>query len=545
MSVKTLISLVAMAAGAIAAPTKSFAERDLYNRHLDTLSRVYSGALSAQKWSVLNSRSVAPGTFAPTVTGRITPFGNMNNLEDTLDYFYGTFGQTPGNPLPLFPSITAYNITAFANTGSAAHANIELTTDDFKGGNKKLRVQAMMLFAEDDASGMSQITQYDFYIVNMNAYFNELHGTLNHLSMISPTCKAQRGICGDGLSSVWPLANCEIALAFKSLGVAATISDDTILCRAAEANLAYLPGRASTHCKNLGPTGGSRCTKPDYNSYFNPPPKPYTDTPGPNEDPSVYRLFKEHAATVDNVYTLTTYPTNLGVISSGKVPRRTFSNNTYGRIWPVGTFTNTEDTVEYQFGIFGNQNKSDIASALVPVIHSFKVVAYVNTGNIAATAIDYVMLSPITNTTYPLRVQGFWRLTDNYEVAGYDVEVQNSGQFFTAVSLNIPTWLDHGALAALVCISQNVACQGENQQYGAKGQPQCLAELTSTIPLGDFNQILANSVTCRSIHVNLAFLRPQHHCPHVGPTGGLKCVDNPYDAYFDFTSSYPQPFFPY
>lgn len=37
----------------------------------------------------------------------------------------------------------------------------------------------------------------------------------------------------------------------------------------------------------------------------------------------------------------------------------------------------------------------------------------------------------------------------------------------------------------------------------------------------------------------LAALRPNVHCPHVGPTGGMKCVDKSIDqVLYDPTSNY-------
>ncbi|KAJ7209274.1 hypothetical protein GGX14DRAFT_566458 [Mycena pura] len=43
-----------------------------------------------------------------------------------------------------------------------------------------------------------------------------------------------------------------------------------------------------------------------------------------------------------------------------------------------------------------------------------------------------------------------------------------------------------------------------------------------------------DNVCCRFIHLILAAIRPEVHCQHVGPTGGGKCIDIPYNqVYFD------------
>ena len=36
-----------------------------------------------------------------------------------------------------------------------------------------------------------------------------------------------------------------------------------------------------------------------------------------------------------------------------------------------------------------------------------------------------------------------------------------------------------------------------------------------------------NTLLCRMVHQNMVPLRPEVHCPHIGPTGGGYCVDYP------------------
>ncbi|KXS18593.1 hypothetical protein M427DRAFT_53547 [Gonapodya prolifera JEL478] len=516
----------------------SIAEPVLYQRHLDTLNRIFSYTIASNKASILAGRKVPDGTFAANVTGRISPFGRMKDLDDTMDYLYGSFGSNLDKALSLFPAITGVNISAFASTGAVAHANIEFTTKHpTTGATKYIRAQGMFRFADDQA--LSRVWLYDLYFVNMNAYFKEMWGSPSLYDMIGKACPAIRNVCGNDLNAPYPLVDCEVAFAFKKLGEAAVLADDNVLCRAFETNL--VPLRKSVHCGNLGPSGGSRCTAFNYTRYFEPIGPSFTDIPSPSEPASRFNTYNEIKATVFNIYNLTIFPNNLEIISSGKVPPRTFSNNSGGRIWPIGTFENTEDTVEYQFGIFGSQNSSNVAAQLIPVIHEFTIHAFVQTGNIAATSIDYKMLNTFTKQYYPLRVQGFWRIEpDAWSVSAYDVHVQNTVPFFNIVGLGLPNGLTQPALAAVICISQETACKGANQVYGGSGQPQCFIELTTVKPFGDHDQVEADSIQCRSIHVNLAFFRPEVHCAHVGPTGGGKCVDLTYDSYF--TLPFVKPF---
>ncbi|KAJ3117259.1 hypothetical protein HDU96_007410 [Phlyctochytrium bullatum] len=540
------VSQVAMAIPQTTAPTvvdkNSFTERELYDRHIATVGRIYSNMIASNKAkTVLSSaRTLPPLTFSRNVVGRIWPFGLMSNLDETMDYFWGAFGaNSPALGVQILPEVLGYNITAFASTGSAAHAFIDLLTADFNGGTAKIRAQAMFLFDETPAG--SVVSQYDVYYVASGGYLTRVRGEINKFDLLGQTCTAQRKVCGNGLKDPWPLLNCEVAMTFKDEGDMGSLSDDSILCRAVETNLAYLPNRKSVHCANLGPSGGNRCVKQNYRDYFKPIGRPFTDTPSTKEaaNAQLQKDYKEAQYTVFNVYNKTIFPGNQEWVRKGIVPARTFSNSTSGRIWPIGLFTNTEDTVEYQFGIFGSLNEKDVASGLIPVINSFKINAFVNNGKVAATSIDYEMLSTVTKQLYPLRVQGFWRLDDAYEVDGYDVQVHNSGAFYSEVAFNLPTFLTKTALATAICISQAEACKGENQVYGGPGQPDCFPTLAFDIPFGRPNEVMADSVQCRSIHVNLAFLRPEVHCKHVSVSGGGKCEDKDYLDYFSFPFKAP------
>ncbi|KAI9822576.1 MAG: hypothetical protein M1827_000295 [Pycnora praestabilis] len=53
-------------------------------------------------------------------------------------------------------------------------------------------------------------------------------------------------------------------------------------------------------------------------------------------------------------------------------------------------------------------------------------------------------------------------------------------------------------------------------------------------PFGDWDELWGDDIVCREVHIELARIRPAVHCPHVGPTGGGKCVNEPYNqGYFD------------
>jgi len=82
-----------------------------------------------------------------------------------------------------------------------------------------------------------------------------------------------------------------------------------------------------------------------------------------------------------------------------------------------------------------------------------------------------------------------------------------------------------------LCGSIQQLCTGSNLQY--KDVAECVNVL-HTKRFGIADELWGDDVVCRFVHVLLARIRPEVHCPHVGPTGGGKCVDVQYDqVYFE------------
>ncbi len=147
----------------------------------------------------------------------------------------------------------------------------------------------------------------------------------------------------------------------------------------------------------------------------------------------------------------------------------------------------------------------------------------------------------------------FWKLDDVGAVIKYDAWIPNLNDWVTAitnVSFTNP-YAQQGAIEQL-CVETQLRCTGANQQWDST--PQCIGNLTAK-PFGDYDEAWGDNIVCRSIHIVLTQVRPdvcasrpacscprvvrvanntkQVHCPHVGPTGGGKCVNTPYpDDYF-------------
>lgn len=142
-----------------------------------------------------------------------------------------------------------------------------------------------------------------------------------------------------------------------------------------------------------------------------------------------------------------------------------------------------------------------------------------------------------------LKQVAFWRFDDSGAVLYYDAWIPNLAAFQS-------TWaggadfnnrlVQLGAIRQLCPVIQE-KCTGVNQQYSST--LACELHIAG-LPFGSFDEVWGNNYVCRGVHTLLTAIRPDVHCPHVGPTGGMKCVDVPYNSYYfddaDLFLGYPE-----
>lgn len=133
-----------------------------------------------------------------------------------------------------------------------------------------------------------------------------------------------------------------------------------------------------------------------------------------------------------------------------------------------------------------------------------------------------------------------------------------------ANSANVSAAQTQAATIEFLCTEIQAECTGSNTQYTSN---QNCIDVLSAKPFGDWDEVWQDSVVCRELHILLARVDPlvslslalslssyqqpsqiidenelklmgnekQVHCPHVGPTGGSKCVNEPYEQGYFFS----------
>jgi len=245
---------------------------------------------------------------------------------------------------------------------------------------------------------------------------------------------------------------------------------------------------------------------------------------------------KRNLHTIRSIYNLTVYPNNVPILTKGAsaVPPGLFSSDATGRVDPLGNFTGFDDSIEYFFGLSPTPQPNPTGVA----VYEAEVVEFTSGCADIASSVVYLKAGivdaqtaqpiPGGNTTI-LKQIAFWRFDENGLVLQYDAYIANL-QLWTVTATGIDYSqrpIQEGAISRQICPQILQRCTGENEQY--PDTTTCIADLSQK-PFGSFDEVWGDNDVCRIIHLLLTPIRPEVHCPHVGPKGGsapnnYKCVD--------------------
>ncbi|PPJ50226.1 hypothetical protein CBER1_07179 [Cercospora berteroae] len=241
--------------------------------------------------------------------------------------------------------------------------------------------------------------------------------------------------------------------------------------------------------------------------------------------------------TIREIYGLTVYPNNVPILKQGcdKALRPgLFSPYATGRVSPVGDFTGFNDSCEYFFALAPNPEDQEFQGL---GIYQADVVEFTSgCPNIAASVV-YLRTAKYDQNTRQidpnvpvstLAQVAFWQFDAYGQVERYHAWITNLEAWIKAgTGVDFSALLYQKFVPVVLCPGIQQRCTGQYQQY--LDVTTCILELELK-PFGSFDEVWGDNVACRLIHLILTQVRPDIHCPHVGPTGGGKCVDINYSV---------------
>ncbi|CAF0970629.1 unnamed protein product [Didymodactylos carnosus] len=202
-----------------------------------------------------------------------------------------------------------------------------------------------------------------------------------------------------------------------------------------------------------------------------------------------------------------------------KTKTNLFSPKLIGRLLPQGTFSTPIQAFEYLYGIFCQIQGLLVRTNSVQSTE-LKQITFDQNKYLCGAEIILVLAPKNISLTF----FAFVAFDSQFRICGYDAQVRNNGLTF-----DDPSSTDAATIQGL-CQGIQQICKGRYQQYSNRSD--CINFMTKKIPYGTFDQGDQDSVTCRTIHIKLASISPDIHCPHVGKTGGGACTNKTSQSYY-------------
>jgi len=256
-----------------------------------------------------------------------------------------------------------------------------------------------------------------------------------------------------------------------------------------------------------------------------------------NDKSFVERNYK----TVQEIYNLVLYPNNAPIVQalSNAVPKGLLDDNVIGRVTPLGNFIGLNDSIEYFFVLGFPTPPVFIGFSNVTIAEFATGCPQVAASTIYLTTSRFIPQNEQFGVT-TLKEMAYWNFDKHGAVINYDAWLPNLAAWIGIAQGEDPNSpaFQQGTIQN-ICQTQDQRCVGANKQYSSVDE--CVAILSSK-PFGHYDEAWGDNVACRSIHVLLTVTRPDVHCQHVGPTGGGKCVDTPYEQkYFGDAALFGKP----
>jgi hypothetical protein len=203
-----------------------------------------------------------------------------------------------------------------------------------------------------------------------------------------------------------------------------------------------------------------------------------------------------------------------------------FTNDTVGRVSPVGTFHGKALVVEYYGGA------TFTGATRIIKVRLQALTAYNNIGTSNVELHFNVMNSDQTQAVraYNLTISGADKFR-NGQIYTADKIIHNLDAAVTSVgTLNFSSPALHQQICYSLISLNGCAARDPN---GYANMSDCIAFMASLKP-GNLGDTLfdANTVACRYFHMVFTFADPNTHCPHTGKGGGGKCIVTPYIQYY-------------
>jgi len=196
-----------------------------------------------------------------------------------------------------------------------------------------------------------------------------------------------------------------------------------------------------------------------------------------------------------------------------------------GRISPLGRFDTYVSTGEYFFGLAGPLPGTPTAgrNRVTTILFDKPIFCTENScsWHMVASLKDFNTNLSISNYTH----LGYANFNSKNQICSYEVT------FLGIERKDAPeSTAARNATMNALCNGIMASCPAGTALEQYPTFADCFAFM-KTIPYGGWGQADLNTQQCRLLHLQLVRANAATHCPHVGPTGGGKCIFHPETSY--------------
>jgi hypothetical protein len=215
-----------------------------------------------------------------------------------------------------------------------------------------------------------------------------------------------------------------------------------------------------------------------------------------------------------------------GVLETASTaPDSLFSPNVVGRVTPLGDAPDLATVKDYFFGLNNIISSGPVSS------FTFNSLVAVNDQVFVDVDINFAQGQLLPPNVQPpeLHQIGFFRFNSANQIISFDLTIPYLGAALGSEGLDVTNPNAASNLINGTCALALGKCTpGVNTAY--VNFQDCVNSM-ATKPLGTFDRLNADSITCRFAHATFTPLNPTRYCPFVNPTS-TPCADTPYSRYF-------------
>lgn len=247
-------------------------EKWYVERNRRTIESIYNLVTYPNNLPIVESLSAAvpDNLFNENVTGRVTPLGSFEGLNNSIEYFFVIAVPSP----PNYSAFSKAEVVQFSSEcPEVAASTVHLESSLFIPGQPPKAVSTLKQIAFWNFDENGAVLNYDALVPSLSRWTSsdgaiDLYAPEAQQGSIVGVCNTATERCVGPNKQYESFEQCVQFLTAKPFGHYDDIWGDNVICRSIHLLLTIT--RPDIHCPHVGPDGGGKCIDKSYaDKYIN------------------------------------------------------------------------------------------------------------------------------------------------------------------------------------------------------------------------------------------------------------------------------------